>query len=1794
MSNILKKASLITIIIIGFFLLYINRVSSKYFLELLNEQANQAGGYSIKSDDFTFSLLSLTASAKNLTLNDKDGQKLIFKNAKLFANIKNIYKKEIIFNKLILKNGETAGLLQDSATYKFINHLITPSEKKALIKIKLNNLEIKNIKIIDKKEKLSAKNFSFYLKNYKNLTSYKIKAENLYFKNTLINQLETNFKRDESGILEFNNLNLKNNELEIESKGVINKDIYDFNSKVNSKALNKNFNINNIVSVNKDDINIKSISKDESFNLNSDFNLAYDKVIINNFKLDFKDGEITKKNSNELNLNIKSFKYQDIKLKAFKGSLLLEDINKLVLNGDFKKITKQDLSLERGKAKLKYFNKRFSGNLKSINNNTYNLDLDSNKKLTVLTNKFPIQNLPLLITANGEIDLNKNLNGEVNLNNILIKNQKFSGKLKLNNNQIKVNLKDDFDNNKIFINYNQKDKQNSIQIESNNFKLSEYYEDKNCINSKFKINYEFDKEISDGSGFIILDKLNIFCKENQLRLANNQKIAIKNGKVLINDLSLFNKYSNIFLNGSIDQNIINIKSNGNLDLSSLISYSTDIEHLTGNSKFNIELKKEKNKDLIFLGKVKIEDSKLKLNNGNIYLNKINGDINFNLEEIIVKNLNGNINDGKFTINGDYPLKYDQNKKIDIKIVNTNYNAISDTLLNTNLNLILKQNKSKEPTLFGDVNINSAEIKKVINLNSILNYLTEYIFRLKKTNKLKEDKNNDNNFKLNLDLNINSPGSIYVTTNLLSSELKSYLQIKGTSQNPVISGYLKTINGWIGLNDRNFLIRDGQINFIPSEERIGIEMLAETKISDRQGNIYNITAEAIGDLDNPNVTFYSDGNLEEKEILQLLTTGSELNQNFSGNNIDSSLGKTYLLTKPGDNFFKKLLSEITSLDKLIIEPKYNSVTGLVEPALVAEKNITQELSLNAENFLSNNFSGSKFKGEYKISPRLILSGLFDSQITQEKSSVGTDLTYLVYESYFPLRIKLSGNSKISNNKLQRILKINRYSEIKKENVKGIKSKLKKYLNENGYHNPKINIKSEENYGYLSRLEIDIRIDKILKIKKINISSDKDLNYAFTNKYLNKNLNKKNQVKIINDIKKYLIKNKFFNNSINIKQDSEILNISIETNDKYIFKFNGNNFFSDNEILTKIGIYDNLNLGNNYKKVLSKKINSLYNDKGFFEVQTSIKETNSEESKNKVIIINIIENSILYINKFNFTGLNQEDEQTFFNEFIKNHQNHKKLLKTNIKIKSQEINNLLSTFRTTLKDIGFIDSEINYKINKISKTKANIDFNFVLEESIIFNNLKVKNIPIGLKLIKQPEILSITKINKLVDKYKNSLKNYGFLKSKIYTELNDENIEIVIEPGIPTTINSVEIRNNKEISKEFILKQLELKEGEHLNFDLLGNTRRNLIKTGLFSSINIFAKDGEFDSTQEDIIIETREKPLNNLEVGGGINSELGTHVFLEANNKSLFKDGRNLSFRIDSYYDTAISDISQGIASVRYFIPKLFKSNYQLSNNLRYQKLRLPTLEFNLDRTTFDTILFNNNTKNLSSSFSYTFLNENLENVSPGSIIGKFDDGNVKLGLLNANINYDKRDNPLRPEAGYQFNFDYTLASKYLGSDADYFISSNRFSYIHKVNEKITFANNLKLTSAWTFDDSDFIPISQRLYLGGRNSVRGFRENSLGPVSADIERIGGDLSFNSNSEIRFDIYKNLKFVSFLDTGLLKLKDVDIYQGDKLRLSTGLGLRYITPIGPIGIDVGFPLDPEEYESSSRIHFNVGSEF
>jgi len=214
-------------------------------------------------------------------------------------------------------------------------------------------------------------------------------------------------------------------------------------------------------------------------------------------------------------------------------------------------------------------------------------------------------------------------------------------------------------------------------------------------------------------------------------------------------------------------------------------------------------------------------------------------------------------------------------------------------------------------------------------------------------------------------------------------------------------------------------------------------------------------------------------------------------------------------------------------------------------------------------------------------------------------------------------------------------------------------------------------------------------------------------------------------------------------------------------------------------------------------------------------------------------------------------------------------------------------------------------------------------------------------------------------------------------------------------------------------------------------------------------------------------------------------------------------------------------------------------------------------------------------------------------VAPGAILSSEDQGFATVAAVRGLAVLDFRDDPFNPKKGTLLSGSAELATLPLGSEVDYYKLSGQSSFYFTVFRRSTIVLSGRAGMARAFGRTQEVPIQKRFFLGGRSTVRGFKEDSLGAKAADGTPTGGDMMVNLNTELRVPLRNGLIGAVFVDAGSVWFARAPV-NGFDLRKTSGLGLRYLTPVGPIGLDYAWKLDRREGETAAEWHFTIGAVF
>ncbi len=412
---------------------------------------------------------------------------------------------------------------------------------------------------------------------------------------------------------------------------------------------------------------------------------------------------------------------------------------------------------------------------------------------------------------------------------------------------------------------------------------------------------------------------------------------------------------------------------------------------------------------------------------------------------------------------------------------------------------------------------------------------------------------------------------------------------------------------------------------------------------------------------------------------------------------------------------------------------------------------------------------------------------------------------------------------------------------------------------------------------------------------------------------------------------------------------------------------------------------------------------------------------------------------------------------------------------------------------------------------------------------------------------------------------------------------------VEEGPSVSMGKVYFDGNFRTKDRILRNEIELKEGDPFSLAQLLQDQRNIRNMNIFDTVRFKTIGLKEKAEKVNLIAEVAEKKPYFFEVGGGYESDRGLFAQTKAGDHNLFGTNKY------GWIGGKISEIGWR-GDLGLTEPRLLGTRTAMTLNLFAEQVE----EFNQDFGTrsygtsigFSRKWLHSFTTGL--TFRFEMRDQYWLNSADSSIFSGSDDEFQSRSILvtTPSFIYDTRDSFIRPRKGLFSSLSVDVSTG-LRNSLDNFLKY-RFDARYYVTpfSRLTLATFGRAGYITAYGSHGMIPRDQLFYLGGTPDVRGFDENLL-RFDETGDPLGGKMSLSGSIEARIDLGHNVELAPFMDTGIIK-GTADEGGSDSFRSSVGLGLRYMTPIGPIGLLYGHKLDRREGESAGRFHFSIGYTF
>ncbi len=411
---------------------------------------------------------------------------------------------------------------------------------------------------------------------------------------------------------------------------------------------------------------------------------------------------------------------------------------------------------------------------------------------------------------------------------------------------------------------------------------------------------------------------------------------------------------------------------------------------------------------------------------------------------------------------------------------------------------------------------------------------------------------------------------------------------------------------------------------------------------------------------------------------------------------------------------------------------------------------------------------------------------------------------------------------------------------------------------------------------------------------------------------------------------------------------------------------------------------------------------------------------------------------------------------------------------------------------------------------------------------------------------------------------------FISSELALDLdrNLADVNISFEPGTHYRFGDVNISPIEALSDTFIRRLVALDEGGFYSSSALIELRNQLSDSQYFNDITVTPDIDSLSGDEVPIQVALQMLPRQVYSAGVGMTTDIGPRVRGDYANRYLNKSGHKASASAGLSPIEQQLDLSYIIPMRRPAIDKLrFSAGVLRENNDTFESTtsRLGLRYETINRWDWRQSWFSNLQND-----RYTINDE---------------DESSNLLIFGNNLTRTVADDALYPNKGWRLFGQVQGASKSLLSTVS-FGQLNISAKAVQVFGPGRIIAKASLGATWT-NDLDGLPISLQYFAGGDQSIRGYQYQSLGPLNQDGEVTGGKHLLTSSIEYDFNILPNWKLAVFADSG----NAFSDYNNLDFKTGAGVGIRWLSPIGPVRVDVASALDDD---NKLRLHITMGPEF
>jgi len=512
-----------------------------------------------------------------------------------------------------------------------------------------------------------------------------------------------------------------------------------------------------------------------------------------------------------------------------------------------------------------------------------------------------------------------------------------------------------------------------------------------------------------------------------------------------------------------------------------------------------------------------------------------------------------------------------------------------------------------------------------------------------------------------------------------------------------------------------------------------------------------------------------------------------------------------------------------------------------------------------------------------------------------------------------------------------------------------------------------------------------------------------------------------------------------------------------------------------------------------------------------------------------------------------------------------------------------------------DHGYIQARVESHDVTVDRDKARVTINIVVVEgsqhrvaSIAFTGVTLmpeNEVRRQVKL-KAGDVFSRSALRESVKAIEELYSNIGRASADINPKLDmqpENKIGIIFEinEGPTVYVERINIAGNVRSQDKILRRELQLAEGEIFTLRKLQRSKQRLTNLGYFEKVDVSTAPGS-DKTKIIVNVDVTERPTGLFSIGGGFSSSDGLLGTIDLSQNNFLGRGWQASIKV-----RAGANLQQG--QISFTEPWLF--DRPLSTGVDVFSTQRQFVEYDYRTLGGGLRLSHPFEEFWRWHLGYRLSQDEILHVkNPDDSFLRDEEGTQVTSLVTGSITRDSRDSVQTPSRGGQFVLSTELAG--LGGDNHFAKTTAMLTYFKPIWFGHILSGRAEGGYGFGFGD-ERLPVFERFYLGGPNSIRSFKSRQISPKDDFGTRIGGTSEVLGNIEYIIPLPFDIRLAAFFDVGNVygfKTK----FDLTDLHYAAGGGVRWVSPFGPIRVDYGFNLNQQPGEKAANFHFSVGSPF